>query len=95
MEYTSCKGKGKLSLCTPRGGIWGNRDITPITHSLVSDGGEWSASGGTRTTIFRSSNPYSCQYVAHSRVKAMRRDRIAVVVDAFRILTSVNFSFLI
>jgi len=45
--------------------------------------------------IFRSSNPYSCQYVAHPRVKAKRRDRIAVVMDAVRILTSVNFSFLI
>jgi hypothetical protein len=45
--------------------------------------------------IFRSSNPYSCQHVPHPRVKAMRRDRIAVVVDEFRILTSVNFSFLI
>jgi len=72
-----------------------NRDITPITHSLGSDGGEWLASGGNRATIFRSSNPHSCQYGAHPRVKAMRRDRIAVVVDVFRIVTSVNFSFLI
>lgn len=64
----------------------GNRDVTPTTHSLVSDGGELSASGGNRTTIFRSSNPYFYQYVAHPRVKAKRRDRIAVIVDAFRIL---------
>jgi hypothetical protein len=45
--------------------------------------------------MLRLSNPYSCQHVPQPRVSAMRRDLSAVVLDAFRNLTSVNFSSLI